>query len=190
MLHRHLVAVVAAASCGLSATAAYAHRGPGELALVRHATARYHNLTLAESTGYAKLVDVNDIACIDMPGTGAMGVHYVKGDLVADNRADRLRPEALVYEPVDGNKLRLVAVEYVIFQAGWDADHRARPKLFGQEFALTTAPNRFGLDAFYSLHVWVWKMNPDGMFAAFNPRVSCPGSADAAAQHLHIGHPI
>jgi hypothetical protein len=119
---------------------------------------------------------------------GAMGVHYVKGDLVGDDRAEPLRPEALVYEPVEGNKLRLVAVEYVIFQAAWDAHHQSPPKLFGQKFALTSAPNRFGLDAFYSLHAWVWKHNPAGTFAMWNPRVSCAGSGDHAGRHEHAGH--
>jgi hypothetical protein len=35
------------------------------------------------------------------------------------------------------------------------------------------APNRYGLPAFYELHVWAWKTNPSGMFADWNPRVSC-----------------
>lgn len=189
VLPKLLVAVAAASVCGISATAAYAQHGHGELARVRHATAQYQNLAVAQSAGYGKLVDVDSIACIDMPGTGAMGVHYVKGDLVADSKADPLRPEALVYEPGPGNTMRLVAVEYVIFQAGWDAKHRSRPRLFGEKFALTTAPNRFGLDAFYSLHAWVWKHNPVGTFAMWNPRVSCPGGG-FAGPHIHPGHVI
>ena len=39
----------------------------------------------------------------------------------------------------------LVAVDYVVFQAAWDANHTKPPKLFGHEFMLQTAPNRFGL---------------------------------------------
>jgi hypothetical protein len=47
--------------------------------------------------------------------------------------------------------------------------------LFDQEFMVTPHPNRFGLPAFYSLHAWIWKHNPaeDGMFAMWNPDVSC-----------------
>jgi hypothetical protein len=52
-----------------------------------------------------------------------------------------------------------------------------------------TAPNRFGLDAFYSLHAWMWKPNPAGTFAMWNPRVSCPGGG-FAGPHLHPGHVI
>jgi hypothetical protein len=188
VLPKVLVAVAAAAVCGVSATAVHAQQRDDGLARVRHATAKYHDLAVAQSAGYAKLVDVEGIACIDMPGMGAMGVHYVKGDLVTDSKADPLRPEALVYEPGPGDTVRLVAVEYVIFQAGWDAEHRSRPRLFGEEFALTTAPNRFGLDAFYSLHAWVWKANPAGTFAMWNPRVHCPGSGGHTGQHVHAGH--
>jgi hypothetical protein len=25
----------------------------------------------------------------------------------------------------------------------------------------------------YALHVWVWRHNPEGLFAETNPRVSC-----------------
>ena len=46
--------------------------------------------------------------------------------------------------------------------------------LFGHEFMLQTAPNRFGLDAFYMLHAWIYKHNPAGKFEPWNPRVHCP----------------
>ena len=59
-------------------------------------------------------------------------------------------------------------------KAAWDAKHGAPPKLFGHVFDLTEAPNRYGLPAFYSLHVWAWQHNPAGTFEMFNPRVSCP----------------
>jgi hypothetical protein len=45
----------------------------------------------------------------------------------------------------------------------------APPNLFGQEFNFTDAPNRYGLPPFYSLHAWVWKDNPAGAFAMWNP---------------------
>jgi hypothetical protein len=72
--------------------------------------------------------------------------------------------------------MTLVAVEYVTFQAQWDATHKSRPKLFGQTFMLTPDGNRFGLPAFYSLHAWIWKHNPDGTFAMWNPTVHCPSA--------------
>ena len=147
-----------------------------QLAKVRAATARYHTLTVAKQHQYALLTDAAGIACIANPGVGTMGVHFVNGNLVAAANAgdiDATRPQALVYEPEEHGQMRLVAVEYVVFQQQWDATHSAPPMLFGQQFMLTPDGNRFGLPAFYSLHAWIWKVNPDGMFAMWNPRVDC-----------------
>jgi hypothetical protein len=43
----------------------------------------------------------------------------------------------------------------------------------GQLFHLFEAPNRFGLPAFYTLHVWAWKDSPTGMFVNWHADVSC-----------------
>jgi hypothetical protein len=43
----------------------------------------------------------------------------------------------------------------------------------GQLFHLFDAPNRFELPAFYTLHVWAWKDNPNGAFVNWHPNVSC-----------------
>jgi len=155
-----------------SATAASAHGTT--LMQVRHATAPFQQLNTAKAAGYGLLTDAAGIHCISDPGMGAMGVHYVNGDLVGDDTVNALHPEALVYQPIPGHPLRLVAVEYVVFKAAWDASHNGRPRLFGHTFNLSPAGNRFGLPAFYSLHAWIWKNNPAGMFQMFNPNVSCP----------------
>jgi len=149
------------------------HHHAVTLGAVKKATKKFQRLSVAKKAGYAILKDTQGIACIDNPGVGAMGVHYVKGPLVGDGKLTPKTPEALVYEPRHG-RLRLVAVEYVVFQAAWDANHSKPPKLFGQEFMLQTAPNRFGLDAFYMLHAWIYKHNPAGTFEPWNPRVHCP----------------
>jgi len=143
---------------------------------VRAATARYHSLSVATAHKYGILKDAQGIACIDNPGVGAMGVHYVNGDLVGTTEVNPLKPEALVYEPQKNGRLNLVAVEYVTFQAQWDATHKSPPSLFGHRFMLTPDGNRFGLPAFYSLHAWIWKHNPDGTFAMWNPTVHCPSA--------------
>lgn len=167
-------------------TDALAHgstHGHDTLAAVRAATSRYHTLSVAQGNGYALLKDSAGITCIDNPGVGAMGVHYVNGDLVNAANAGNInanKPQALVYEPAEHGKLRLVAVEYVVFQQQWDATHNSLPMLFGQHFMLTPDGNRFGLPAFYSLHAWIWKVNPDGMFSMWNPRVHC--DADTGTQ--------
>ena len=176
MLRKLLVPVAVLVACGSAATVAYASNDHGTLSRVKKATAQYRKLSVAEAAGYGQLVDVNDIACIDMPGMGAMGIHYVKGDLVGDGAIDALTPEALVYEPADNGHMHLVALEYVVFQDAWDAHHGSPPSLFGQQFNFTAAGNRFGLPAYYSLHAWVFKHNPAGTFAMWNPDVSCtPG---------------
>jgi hypothetical protein len=173
MLRRLLIPMVVAVLMGAVATPAYAAcRGPG-LAQVKHVTARYHNVAVAERAGYGRFVDVDGIACIDMPGMGAMGVHYVNGALVGDGAIDPLTPEAVVYEPDSAGHPHLVAVEYVVIQQAWDAHDRHPPALFGHRFDFTASPNRYGLPPFYSLHAWVWKHNPAGTFAMWNPRVSC-----------------
>jgi len=102
-----------------------------------------------------------------------MGQHFVKGDLVGDPAVDALRPEVLVYEPLRGGGYRLVAVEYVTFQEAWDATHATPPELFGETFHAVGAGNRYGLPPFYALHAWIWQPNPSGMFADWNPSVSC-----------------
>ena len=139
----------------------------------REATARYHDLSKAETAGYAEFRDAQGIACIELPGTGAMGVHYVKGSLVGDAVLDPRQPEALVYER-RGNNMHLVALEYIVFRDVWeDAGNQQPPMMFGRQFDLVNSPNRYGLPPFYALHAWAWKVNPEGDFFAWNPRVDC-----------------
>jgi hypothetical protein len=94
--------------------------------------------------------------------------------LVGDPAIEARRPEVLVYAPEHGGTLRLAAVEYDVLRSAWEATHKTPPRLYGHTFALTDAPNRYGLPAFYSLHVWVWKHNPSGTFEMWNLRVRCP----------------
>jgi hypothetical protein len=143
------------------------------LAQVKQATQQFRSLGTAKTAGYGILVDAKKIACIDVPGTGGMGVHYVNGKLVGDAAVTAAKPEALVYQPAAGGAMKLVAVEYVVFKAKWDAAHATPPSLFGRPFSLTAKPNRFGLPAFYSLHAWIYKNNPMGTFSPWNPRVTC-----------------
>ena len=138
----------------------------------RQATARYHHLPAAEAAGYGLFRDAQGIACIELPGTGAMGVHYVNGSLVGDDVLDPRQPEALVYEQ-RGNSMHLVALEYIVFKEVWEEHHSGVPRLFGRPFDLVDSPNRYGLDPFYALHAWAWKVNPSGDFFAWNPRVDC-----------------
>ena len=175
LVHARLMRLLSAmliTSVVLSAFAAVASADTGSLGSqigqVRGATAPYQQVANAQAAGYAKF-----LGCIDEPGQGAMGIHFVNGNFVGDTVLDPQQPEALVYEPSENGQLKLVALEYIVFQAAWDAQSSTPPMLFGQSFNLVGNPNRYGLPAFYELHVWAWKNNPGGMFYEWNPGVSC-----------------
>ena len=149
------------------------------------ATAPFLSPELAARAGYAVVVaDKDGITCIadpSVPSAGAMGEHHLNpklvdlaGDPSVQDTVEVTKPELVVYEPDGSGHLRLVALEYLILKDEWDATHSGPPALFGQDFMQTDAPNRFGLPAFYSLHAWIWKFNPSGIFSMWNPRVSCP----------------
>ena len=67
---------------------------------------------------------------------------------------------------------RLIGADYLVFAADWDAI-QGTPQLNGQLMHLIESPNRYGLPAFYTLHVWAWKDSPNGAFVNWHPNVSC-----------------
>jgi hypothetical protein len=136
--------------------------------VVRRATIGFRRVAAAEAAGYGQF-----LTCVQEPGQGAMGTHWVNGEFVGDTVLDPTHPEAVMYETKRNGSMELVGVEYIVFQAAWDAEHADPPMLFGEMFHLTAAPNRYGIPAFYALHVWAWKHNPAGTFANWNPKVSC-----------------
>ena len=175
MLKRTLLALLAIVPLLALAGLATANSSvPQQLREVERATSQFRDVANAEAAGYAELLDAQQIACIDLPGVGGMGIHYVNGALVSDTVLDPRTPEAMVYAPARGDRLKLVAVEYIVFAGPWDAEHADPPSLFGVEFDLTPAGNRFGLDPFYALHAWIYRPNPAGVFTPWNPRVTCP----------------
>ena len=107
-----------------------------------------------------------------------MGIHYANGALIGDGVLDATTPELLIYEQRNG-RLRLVGVEFLVLADQWNdpaadpPNPDGAPVLQGQLFNYVGAPNRYGLPAFYELHVWAWRDNPKGPFADFNPAVSC-----------------
>lgn len=127
------------------------------LSEIRNATARYHRVEVALEAGYAPVSP-----CVSSP-LGGMGYHY-RNDALVDGVVDPSRPEMLLYEPTKNGRLGLVGVEFVVPPSLWTDP--SPPRLGDQEF---------GMDPFgnHALHVWVWRHNPSGMYADFNPRVSC-----------------
>jgi hypothetical protein len=167
------------AAPGSSRVSAQGHDGRGSqeqgkkrvsalVEVVRKATARYRDVTVAEAAGYAL-----QFGCVTGGDVGAMGLHYVNGPLVMDGLLDATRPEIVIYEPTSNGGRKLIGADYLVLAEAWDATHSSPPELMGQLFHLFEAPNRFGLPAFYTLHVWAWKDNPTGTFVNWHSDVSC-----------------
>lgn len=151
-------------------TSASASMGQSGLAEIRAATARYHRVEVAIADGYRSTFE-----CVARPGVGAMGIHYVNFALRNDAAFDATHPEVLVYEPQKNGQLRLVAVEYFIWRTNWDAAHpTTTPSLLGHPFNQSFDLAAHGLPDHYELHAWLWRHNPNGMFAPWNPNVTCP----------------
>jgi hypothetical protein len=138
--------------------------------LVRRATERFKDVAMAEAEGYQLL-----FGCVSGGDVGAMGLHYVNMALVGDGVLEPERPEIIIYEPLPNGDLRLLGADYLVFADAWHANNEGTPQLMGQLLHLFESPNRFGLDTFYTLHVWAWKDNPLGTFVNWHARVSCDG---------------
>ena len=140
------------------------------LAALRRATASFHNFETAAAAGWSTQIT----GCMTDPnGAGGMGFHYGNTRLI-DGSVRVEEPELLLYEPEQNGRLRLVAVEYII---PYSAHSRsaAPPVLFGQQFKQNDTFQLWGL------HAWVWKENPSGVFASWNPRVTCTHTSDVAS---------
>jgi hypothetical protein len=140
------------------------------LKLVRDNTERFKDVSAAEAEGYSLL-----FGCVSGPDAGAMGLHYVNLSLVAAGVVDATRPQIVIYEPMPDGHLQLIGADFLVIASDWDKAHpgQGAPQLMGQLFHYFESPNRFGLPAFYTLHVWAWKENPNGAFVNWHPNVSC-----------------
>jgi hypothetical protein len=174
-----ILVVMAAATSHVRADDDQAHAhdsGPNQkgalVNAVRESTARFHDVVMAEAEGYTLM-----FGCVSGPDSGAMGLHYVKPELVGDDVLDATRPEIVIYEPLPNGRKRLIGADFLVLKDVWDASHSAPPELMGQLFHLFEAPNRFGLPAFYTLHVWAWKESPTGTFVNWHSNVSCDAFA-------------
>jgi hypothetical protein len=147
--------------------AAHESAAPDLVQLVRNATKQFGDVNIATGAGYAPF-----LGCVTGPDHGAMGVHYVNGPLL-NGVLDVSQPQALIYEPSDG-AMRLVGVEYILFADAWLAGHNNTPPVLdGQVFQFVDSPNRFNIPAFFELHVWAWRDNPQGAYVDWNNHVSC-----------------
>ncbi|MDB5541170.1 MAG: hypothetical protein JWQ89_2897 [Devosia sp.] len=165
-----VASILSIGGTGLLISAASAHDAaahadlPNPLAdAVRAANDRFQDVAVAKSEGYGP------IPCVSGIDGGAMGVHFVSEAALKDDAIDIAHPEAVMYEPQADGSMQLIGVEYITTKGPANLD--------GHLFSFTNAPNRYGLPAFYELHVWAWRHNPTSAFADMNPEVSCDAVA-------------
>lgn len=161
---------------------------------VKSIAGQYRDVNVAIAEGYR-----TDNKCVtaEMLGfpvsRGAMGVHYVRRDVLGlpdkpvgrvkgtGTHTDFRKPAMLVYEPQPDGSLELVAVENLVFAAAWHgtAAHKGPPKFHGRTYPLlrdnpaTKVDEAHGWEAHYEQHLWVFRDNPDGAYSPFNPNVTC-----------------
>jgi|SRR6185503_5183091 hypothetical protein len=155
------------------------------IAQLRRLVARFHDFDAAVKAGWAAPITPCLVAADlpSQPGSGAMGLHYGNLAYIQDGGVvDLLQPELLLYEPEKSGKLRFVGVEYIVPFTDHPAT-AAPPTLLGQPFAPVP---EFGV---WGLHIYVGRENPEGIFAAWNPKVSCEnaGLERAVGGHHHGG---
>ncbi|GEM_PF-825714 len=153
--------------------------GAPDLAMMRAGSARYRNEARALADGF---IDVS--GCVqappipNFPWTGAMGHHYVNFERFADIGVDPSRPEILLYFPDGRGGMELVGVEFAVNAEAWHAEYG--PDVFPEVAGVRYDPPNPNAEpgslpnTSYTLHVWNWKDNPQGMFAPFNSELSCP----------------
>lgn len=162
---------------GLASTAAAGAGGgsgerltASERRLVHDATRRFRDVDVALAAGYVPVG-----GCTELDGAGAMGYHYLNPSLAGDTVVDPAQPELLVYQRDRGGKLRLGAVEYFVADADQQlATDDDRPFLFDEyAFDGPMPGHEPGMPVHYDLHVWLYRHNPAGELAGWNPHASC-----------------
>ena len=204
---RH-ISLAAALAAGV-ALAGCTSRTAGEpgLAEVRAATERFRDVEVALAEGYIRdPMDLCDTAeMLGQPAElGAMGIHYFRPDLLGiagppnprvdgnGIHTDFRNPAILIYEPQADGSLELVAVENLVFARAWEAaGHDAPPSFHGVTYdtmmddPATPVDEAHLFEPHHDRHVWIYRDNPNGVFAPFNPAVSCAHHKGNGAPHGH-----
>ena len=155
---------------------------------VRLATERYRDVEAALADGYVRdPLDVCEtpyhLGLTDQ--AGVMGIHFLRRDLlgigedhnrldVAGTHTDFRRPAVLVYEPQADGSLALLALENLVSAAAWSAAGNTEPPSFqGQPYGYHADDPAMTIRAHWDLHLWLFRENPSGLFASYNPDASC-----------------
>lgn len=162
---------------------------------VRAIAAKYRDVEVAKVEGFT-----TDNKCVtaEMLGhpaaMGAMGLHYVRRDLLGlppapspkgvrvkgnGTHVDFRQPAMLVYEPQADGSLVLVAVENLVFKEAWHSKNSSPPSFHKRTYPLlednpgTALDEAHGWEPHYEQHLWVFRDNPNGAYSPFNPNVTC-----------------
>ncbi|AZO24047.1 hypothetical protein EJ070_27395 [Mesorhizobium sp. M1E.F.Ca.ET.045.02.1.1] len=161
----------------LGAAAAQAEEAnKADIEALKKSLAKYEDYTAAIRDLYLSTEGCVYYSGEKIPGTmdypkGAMGVHFVNVPSVG-KPLDPMKPNVLIYEPTKKG-LKLVGVEWLV---PLTPDVKEAPSLFGQKFMgpmeghYPLIPKEF---VHYDLHAWLFRDNPNGMFAPTNPNVKC-----------------
>lgn len=174
-----------------------------DLDAVRAATERFRDVEVALAEGYLRdPMNLCETAeSLGRPAAlGGMGIHYFRPDQLGitgppDPRVDGtgthtdfLTPSVLIYEPQEDGSLALVAVENLVFERAWqERGNPAPPSFHGVSYdymvddPATPVDEAHMFEPHYDLHVWLFRDNPDGVFAQFNPNVTCEHHRTEAA---------
>ena len=181
-----------------------------DLAAVRAATERFRDVKVALAEGYvADPANMCDTAAMmgSAAKLGAMGIHYFRPDLLGitappnprvdgnGTHIDFNQPAILIYEPQEDGALRLVAVENLVFKKAWHAaGNNAPPTFHGMPYdemvdnpATPDTDEAHNFEPHYDRHVWIYRDNPNGMFAQYNPNVSCKYAIRSSGGHAAHG---
>ncbi|MEA3051223.1 MAG: hypothetical protein QOG72_126 [Sphingomonadales bacterium] len=200
----------------IAAALAAAAPAPGEptLAEVRALTTRFQKVEVALAEGYVRdPTDMCDTAAMmgRPKALGGMGIHFFRPDLLGiaappnprvdgnGIHTDFRKPSILIYEPRADGSLELIAVENLVFEKAWKAAGKTgRPTFHGVEYdhmvddPATTVDEAHNFEPHYDRHVWLYRPNANGMFAQYNPTVTCqfhkPMRVAGDAGTEHAGH--
>lgn len=131
---------------------------------VKKALTKYKDVNVATAEGYIPVSP-----CESLPGSGGMGIHYLHPGLASDLASDPFKPEILLYVPNKNGGLTFLGPEYFQADAG-----QGQPSVLGQGFDGPMPGHSPDMPVHYDLHVWLFKYNPSGLFAVWNPEVKCP----------------
>lgn len=132
-----------------------------QLQTMRRVVSPFHSFEVAQVAGWGAQIS----ECVESP-MGGMGYHFANIDRLLDGGAlSLLHPEVLLYAPTEDGSMEFVGVEYIIPAADWP--NAAPPEFFGQTLHYNPVQD------IWALHVWLGRHNPEGLFADWNPEVSC-----------------